>query len=199
MINAHVARYFALNNLALEAELRSVARKSGLDLGPSHGKRDVESSATTQSYYPQFPSEIRDEAERMARNYVLFYSLENAIRGLIVEVLIEAVGEKWWEDDSVVPAGIRQNAVDNRNRELRAGVTLRSERMIDYTNFGELGQIINANWGFFQAIFSDRTAVQKIITSLNTLRAPIAHCTSLSEDEELRLHLSLRDWFRQQA
>jgi hypothetical protein len=45
-------------------------------------------------------------------------------------------------------------------------------------------------------MFSDPKAVRDTITRLNTLRAPIAHCSMLAEDEVLRLKLSLRDWFR---
>ena len=71
--------------------------------------------------------------------------------------------------------------------------------MLDYTNFGELGQIIMSNWEEFADIFTDIRAVERILNNLNTLRAAIAHCTPLAEDEEVRLHLSLRDWFRQQA
>jgi len=35
--------------------------------------------------------------------------------------------------------------------------------------------------------------------NLNTLRGPIAHCSELAQDEEIRLRLSVRDWFRQLA
>jgi hypothetical protein len=36
------------------------------------------------------------------------------------------------------------------------------------------------------------------MASLNTLRAPIAHCSPLGEDEVVRLQLAVRDWFRLQ-
>ena len=39
-------------------------------------------------------------------------------------------------------------------------------------------------------------AFSKIMTSLNTLRAPIAHCCILAEDEVVRLKLAVKDWFR---
>ncbi len=34
------------------------------------------------------------------------------------------------------------------------------------------------------------------MTSLNMLRAPIAHCCPLAEDEIVRLRLTVKDWFR---
>ena len=46
-------------------------------------------------------------------------------------------------------------------------------------------------------MFRDVRAVEKVLATLNTLHAPMAHCKALAEDEELRLKLGLRDWFRQ--
>jgi hypothetical protein len=42
-------------------------------------------------------------------------------------------------------------------------------------NFGELGEIIKANWALFGDTFSDLKAVETTLARLNTLRAPIAH------------------------
>jgi len=75
-------------------------------------------------------------------------------------------------------------------------VTLRSENEIDFTTFGELGEIVRSNWASFDALFSSEKAFTKIMTNLNVLRGPIAHCCPLSEDEVVRLRLSVKDWFR---
>jgi hypothetical protein len=108
--------------------------------------------------------------------------------------LEEADRDNWW--DKFVPQGIRDNAALNKKRETEAGVTPRSEDWLSYTNFGELGQIITANYSLFSDMFTDPKAVTATVARLNTLRAPIAHCSMLAEDEVLRLKLSLRDWFR---
>ena len=75
-------------------------------------------------------------------------------------------------------------------------MTLRSDDLIDYTTFGELGDIIRANEPIFGDTFKDLKAVSKVMFNLNTLRGPIAHCSPLAEDEVLRLQLSMWDWFR---
>jgi hypothetical protein len=191
----HNFRYFMLNNLAIESAIRSIEAKTGLDFGHVPAKGDEQD----QVYYPQFSEQVREEAERMAKNYVLFYSLENSIRDLITDVLSEKYGHDWWVEPGVVPEVVSKSAENNQKKESGAGVTVRSDRMIDYTNFGELGEIIKANWDDFGSILRDKRAVERILANLNTLRASIAHCTALAPDEELRLHLSLRDWFRQQA
>ena len=95
-----------------------------------------------------------------------------------------------------MPQAVRDNATKNRAKEIQSGVTPRSAELLDYTNFGELGEIIKANWTLFSDTFADIEAVENTLARLNTLRAPIAHCSMLAEDEVMRLRLSLRDWFR---
>jgi hypothetical protein len=75
-------------------------------------------------------------------------------------------------------------------------MTRRSDDEIDYTTFGELSVIITSNWDLFGTVFSSRRAVEKVMNSLNLLRGPIAHCCPISDDEVLRLQLTVKDWFR---
>lgn len=186
-------KLFGLNNVLIETEVCRVEKESGVDFGHHVARKSKEE----RRFYPQFPERIRLEADQMAQHYSLFYCLETSIRELIVDRLSEVHGTDWWV--AVVPPNVRSNAERNRKSELRAGVTLRSNSMIDYTNFGELGEIIRANFDLFGDMFRDISAVERILSSLNTLRAPIAHCKSLAEDEVVRLHLGLRDWFRQMS
>jgi hypothetical protein len=48
----------------------------------------------------------------------------------------------------------------------------------------------------FSETFNSKSAFNKIMANLNTLRAPIAHCSPLADDEVVRLRLTMRDWFR---
>ncbi|WP_160291582.1 Swt1 family HEPN domain-containing protein [Xanthomonas vesicatoria] len=88
------------------------------------------------------------------------------------------------------------NAQTRIKKEIDAGVTPRSQEPIDFTNFGELGELIKSNWDVFGGVFKSPRAVESVMSRLNTLRGPIAHCCPLSEDEVVRLRLSVRDWFR---
>ena len=184
-------KLFGLNNLTIEAEIRQIERSHSVDLGHS---KDTEKKID-QTYYPQFTERLRSEATRMSTNYAIFYCLENSIREMISQRLYEQHGEEWWS--IAVPEDVKKNAEGSRKREISSGITPRSSDIIDFTNFGELGEIIKVNWGIFGEMFRDLRAVERILATLNTLRAPIAHCKSLAEYEELRLHLGLRDWFRQ--
>lgn len=184
-------RLFGLNNLVVEGELRRIHK----DFDIPRIARDGSNQAEEATFYPQFPLELRRQAESMARHYAIFYCLENSIRQLIKERLEEEHGTDWW--DTSVPKAVAENAVKNRQKELQSGITLRSDDLIDYSNFGELGEIIKANWEIFGDMLRDIRAVERILNNLNTLRAPIAHCNALAEDEVVRLDLGLRDWFRQ--
>ncbi len=183
-------KLFGLNNLSIEAEVRRVEAELKVDLGHRRSP-----AASDGAYYSQFAQRLRDEAAEMAKHYAIFYCLENSIRELIVHRLEETHGQDWWVNR--VPEVVRRNAEANRTKERAAAVTPRSNDLIDYSNFGELGEIIKANFDIFGDMFRDIRAVEKVLGNLNTLRAPIAHCNSLAEDEVQRLHLSLRDWFRQ--
>jgi hypothetical protein len=82
------------------------------------------------------------------------------------------------------------------NREVDSAVTPRSAEPIDFTTFGQLGEIIKSNWDMVGAIFTSKKAAERVMANLNTLRGQIAHCSPLAEDEIVRLRLSVRDWFR---
>nr|WP_298096750.1 Swt1 family HEPN domain-containing protein [uncultured Shinella sp.] len=183
-------RLFALNNLAIEAAIQRVERDYEVDLGhvpPTKEKID-------ETYYPQFEEKIRREAADMSAHYRVFYCLENSIRSLVIDVLFEKYGEQWW--DLTVPENVRNHVASTRKKEKEFGVSVRSQEAIDYTTFGELSEIIKSNWGDFSDIFQDVKALERVTATLNVLRGPIAHCKPLAEDEVVRLHLSIRDWFR---
>jgi len=184
-------RLFCLNNLLIESSIRRVEKENGVNLR----RESVGSQAVEQTYYPQFTEKLRAEAAEMANHYAIFYCLENSIRDLISDRLHEEYGDCWW--DKAVPEEVKKNANANQKKEKSAGVTPRSDHPIDYSNFGELGEIIKKNWRIFGDMFRDMRGLERVLGNLNTLRGPIAHCKVLAEDEVTRLHLSLRDWFRQ--
>jgi len=191
MDRSSAVKSFAMTNMLLEADLDKIEDKFDIDLGRNRSS----ASRIEDTYYPQFASSLRVEAKKMSTHYEVFYCLEKSIRQLLVDVFETAGDSDWWEN--MVPEQVRQNVSKSIQREKEAAVTQRSTDPIDYTTFGEWGEIIRANWSLFGgAVFNDKKAVSKVMANLNSLRNPIAHCSPLAEDEVLRLDLSLRDWFR---
>lgn len=183
---------FGMTNQMLAEDLSRISRAHSVDLG--HIPNVLQT--VEDVYYPQFDAAVRREAAAMAKQYEIFYSLEKSIRELVSQT-IEAVdkNEDWWKSSRVLP-NIQTEVSGRIQKELDAGVTRRSLDELDYTTFGELSVIISSNWDIFGGLFNSKKAVEKVMASLNALRNPIAHCSPLAEDEELRLQLTVRDWFR---
>jgi hypothetical protein len=180
---------FATNNLLIKSALVGVEDEYKISLFDEKSQSDI----IDETYYPQFDEKYRLEAADMAANFRIFYCLENSIRELICETLEEHFEENWW--DEINPT-IKVAAEGLRQKEIDMGAIPRSTNLLDYTTFGELSTIIEQNKEAFEGRFTSFRAVNRVLWQLNMLRGPIAHCKPLAEDEVLRLHLSLRDWFR---
>lgn len=176
----------------LQVELDDIATRYALE--PIAPVETEEEAAENEGYYLQFPAELRRRATEMSRYYNIFYCLENSIRDLVESQLEDAFGESWWDEHA--PEPIRIAVAANRKREQDNGVTLRSSHPIDYTTFGELSEIIKGQWDIFGATFNSKRGLEKVMSSLNLLRGPIAHCALLADDEVVRLHLAVRDFYR---
>jgi len=185
-------KVFGLTTQLIEHELDQVEAGLGIDLGRGNKTVVIEED---HEYYPQIEQAFRDEAAAMAPHYEMFYSLEKTIRSLVAETLRAADGGSWWSGMRV-PTKIKTDCDARRQKEIDTGNTPRSDDELDFATFGELGQIITSNWDVFGSLFRSAKAVERVMSNLNTLRGPIAHCSPLAEDEVLRLRLTVRDWFR---
>jgi hypothetical protein len=185
----NMVRLFGMTTQMIAQDLTAVGERHALDLGHLPREKPAESE-----YYPQFEQSVRAEASRMAAYYETFYCLEKSVRKLISEQM-EDDPDDWWTTGKI-PQVVVEEVKKRIKKEIDAGVTQRSTDKLDYTTFGELASIITTNWDVFGSVFVSQKAVEKVVGNLNTLRAPIAHCTAFSEDEAIRLRLTVRDWFR---
>ncbi len=183
---------FGMTNRMLAEDLTRISRTHGVELGHMPNVPQ----AVEGVYYPQFDAAVRSEAAAMSKHYEVFYSLEKSIRELVAQTIEAAEKREDWWSSTRIPSNIQADVTSRIQKELDAGVTRRSLDELDYTTFGELSVIIGSNWDIFGGLFNSKKAVEKVMASLNALRNPIAHCSPLAEDEELRLQLTVRDWFR---
>lgn len=185
-------RAFGMSGLQIVSNLREIEDSEGIDLGYS-----LQASKSRKvAEYEQFELELRQQAARMSEYYEIFYCLENSIRRLVSDAMIDAEGPDWWNSQRVDQPRIREPAEKLRQKEIDSGITPRSEKFIDYTTFGQLAQLITDNWDIFDTIFASKTAVSNITNTLNLLRGPIAHCNPTDELEQDRLNLAVRSWFK---
>jgi hypothetical protein len=172
----------------LEADLVAL-EKRGIDIGHLQTVKKDEPVDIDL-----FEADIWHEAKRMADFYVLYYGLENTIRRLISGRLYEKHGADWWEQK--VPNGVKVGVADKQKKEKDTPMSIRSDDLLTYTNFGELIDILNANWSDFSDTLRSQKATQQILSQFNLVRNVIAHSVELNEDEILRFTLLVKDWFR---
>lgn len=184
-------RSFGMSGYLITEELKNIEQRFNVELG--HVPKSEVASA--MAYYPQFERTVRAEAAEMSEHYEVFYCLEQAIRKLIAETLEDAEGAGWWSSTRI-PSDIASSVAALMQRERDSGITPRSDKLLDYTTFGQLSVIIINNWDQFEPILKSKRAVERVMASLNLLRGPIAHCCPIAEDEIDRLRLAVKDWFR---
>jgi hypothetical protein len=181
-----------MTGLQISAGMSRIEKQFGVDLGHETSKARSRKAAE----YEQFELALRSEAARMSEFYEVFYCLENSIRTLVDDIMIDAEGADWWNSARVDDDRIRKPCVQRRKKELDSGITVRSDRLLDYTTFGELSQLITDNWALFEPVFNSKSAVSNVSNQLNLLRGPIAHCNATDELEQERLNLAVRTWFK---
>lgn len=183
--------HLAFKNLMLETDLIEL-EESGIDIQhiDTISQKDIVDTDL-------FEHDILASARKMARFYVYYYAFENSIRSFISGRLEENHGINWW--DLKAPQGVKDSVKKNQNSELDTTMAIRSDDPLYYTNFGELIDIINANWEDFSDTIRSRKAMQSVISQFGKIRNVIAHSCELEEDDIFRLKLLIKDWFRIQS
>lgn len=182
---------FGMSALQISTEMDAISIDLGFDLTNS----PIDQQKRQVVGYDQFEIAVRKEAAVMSEYYEIFYCLEKSIRLLVSQTLEDANGSNWWLTEAV-PLQVKTEVASRKKRDSDAGFTVRSEDEIDYTTFGELSSIITNKWESFEPILKSKAAVSSVLSRLNLLRGPIAHCCNMNDDEITRLKITVRDWFR---
>ncbi len=164
-------------------------------VSPSRQTFDLKIGGITTKI-PCLPKKEIESCINMAKTYQLFYMLENSIRYLILESFEKQGNKNWW--DNKVPVKIRTDVVkrihkENENRWLAT----RGYHHIFYTNFGDLKEIIIANWDIFKQHFPNQHWIASRMQDLEFSRNIIAHNNKLPDNEIKRIKLYFNDWIKQ--
>ena len=184
---------FSLKCAVITRDLHKIMGE--LSLNDERSELEKYTDVLVEGHLTQIDARILTDAKKMGEFYRIFYALENDIRQLISETMDSSHPSGWWMDH--VPPAVKDNVSKNKDREEAEGIPPRSNRNIDYTTFGELGEIIKLNWIAFAGIFSNATKlrVNRVLNRLNLARGPIAHSGILPIEETVRLKLTVRDWY----
>ena len=143
-----------------------------------------------------FSPRVLYEATKMASVFTAFYCLENSVRELITERLLARKGTEWW--NLAVPGKIKTAVQKLKDKENSTRYhTPRSIAPIGYTMFGNLAQIIIANWDEFSDLFPDQAWISSRFNDLEMSRNIIMHTGTLPQIEIDRIESIVRDWIRQ--
>lgn len=179
----------AFNGILATDSLIALA-KEGIDAGV------VAKKEQTKVEESDFSPILLSKARNMGYVYEIFFCLENAVRDLIEARLLERSGQNWW--DSCVSGKVKKSAEDLRKKEEKNKYhAQRNSSLIGYTMFGNLAQIIVANWDNFSDLFPDQHWISSRFNDLELSRNIIMHTGILPEIEIGRIQSITRDWIRQ--
>lgn len=135
-------------------------------------------------------------AKSMAAVYVAIAAFENSVRQLVTSVLLEAVGDDWWE--SAVSAPIKKSCKGRQDEEEKHRFhTQRGDSPITYTDFKNLSNIIRANWEHFSDFLPSAEWATAIFDAIERSRNVIMHSGRLDAEDVARIGVNLRDWVKQ--
>lgn len=135
-------------------------------------------------------------ARAMANVYIAIAAFENSVRTLISNVLLEQVGENWWE--ACVSEKIRERARLKREEEDRVKWHVqRGEDPINYTQMPDLISILRQNWARFEPYIPTIEWAASLMDVIERSRNVIMHSGMLSRADVERVGINIRDWIKQ--
>lgn len=135
-------------------------------------------------------------SKKMAAVYVAITSFENMVRDFIAKTLSEENGEDWWE--KCVSDAIRKRAESRRKEEEKIKWhQQRGDRILNYTEMGDLNNIIAQNWEQFEDYLNNLEWARQIINTLERSRNVIMHGGELGDRDIERVGTNIRDWMNQ--
>lgn len=135
-------------------------------------------------------------ARAMANVYVAIAAFENSVRALISNVLMEQVGENWWELSVSEKIRMRTKEKIEEEAKVRWHVQ-RGEDPINYTQMPDLISILRQNWTRFEPYIPTIEWAASLMDVIERSRNVIMHSGMLSRPDIERVGINIRDWIKQ--
>jgi hypothetical protein len=135
---------------------------------------------------------LASDARDMASVYPKYYVLENTVRYVIKRVLEKKHGLDWWA--SKVAKRVKDEVASRILKEQKQPWHgKRGQHEIFYSDFHDLINIINANFGDFKHIFPSQQWITQKLEELEHPRNVLAHHNPLSIQDKKRIELYYQD------
>jgi hypothetical protein len=135
-------------------------------------------------------------AYSMSIVYAAIAAFENSVRDLISSVLMDQVGENWWETS--VSEKIRQRAeLKIKEEEKIRWHVQRGSDPINYTLMSDLVNILRQNWIHFEPYIPTIEWASALMDVIERSRNVIMHSGMLTRSDIERIGIYIRDWIKQ--
>ena len=183
-------------SFVLRGNLAKVAMERTELLGRSNNSNYIDSEIAEHLSIDLLDEEHVIISKKMASVYVAITSFENMVRDFIAKTLSEEKGENWWEES--VSEAIRKRAESRRKEEEKIKWhQQRGDRLLNYTEMGDLNNIIQQNWNEFEDYLISLDWARQIINTLERSRNVIMHGGELGDRDIERVGTNIRDWINQ--
>lgn len=109
---------------------------------------------------------------------------ENSLRLIVDRVAQDAYGPDYLSRLGVKPKSIEAWERNRVRESERRGAGIHEERILYYSNFYDLEQIVLESWPLYEPVFKHREQTQVFLQKLRELRNPDAHRRELTDAEK---------------
>ena len=140
--------------------------------------------------------DLVNASKSMSVVYTAVAAFENSARNLISNILLEEIGENWWE--ACVSEKIRKRAETRMEEEKKVRWhTQRGDDPINFTSLPDLISIVRKNWERFQPYIHSVEWAASVFDIVERSRNVIMHSGTLGKEDIERLGINIRDWIKQ--
>lgn len=181
---------FVYRGILTDASLDKVGRRERSIFGTEEAER-----TKAALYFDLLDVERLAQAEQMAVIYTAIHAFENSVRQFVSMAMAEIYDANWWEE---VPERIREKAakrmLDDSKFRWHGS---RGGSDIEYSDFGDLSEIIDNKWDVFRDVLEDRAWAKSTLRILNRSRNSIMHGNILATQDIERIGMNIKDWLHQ--
>jgi hypothetical protein len=182
---------FILRGLLTESALDNTSRIKNHALSVT-----LEKETASKLPLSQLDKQYFLNAKKMATVFVAISTFENMMRDFIGRVMTNAVNANWW--NLKVPQKLQKKVEDRIANEKKVPWhTQRGNKPINYTDFGDLADLIIALWIHFEQEVQDQGRLKGNFNVIELSRNACMHGGDLSERDIERVGMLIRDWVEQ--
>lgn len=146
--------------------------------------------------YQQLDQSHIASAKRMATVFIAITTFENMIRDFVEKVMIEDEGPDWWVTKA--PDKIKKKVDGRIETEKKVPWhTPRGGKPLNYTDFGDLADLMIALWENFNQDVQDQSRIKSNFQIIELSRNACMHGGSISDRDVERVGMLMRDWLEQ--